>query len=117
MCLSRQRPFRKLFLTAECAVMEPMQDALSSRELAHGARRCNRKVVRDQGNTDRMRRVQRPEQPGTQADPPTVADRVGRVLSDDELVDEAGEESFPASDPPAWTRGSDRNIETSRPDP
>jgi hypothetical protein len=54
----------------------------------------------------------RNEQPGTQADPPTVADRLGRVLSDDELVDEASEESFPASDPPAWTRGLDRVIET-----
>jgi hypothetical protein len=61
-----------------------------------------------------FRRMARNQQPGNQADPPTVADRVGRVLSDDELVDEALEESFPASDPPAWTRGSDRKIQTRR---
>ena len=41
--------------------------------------------------------------PGAQADPPKVRDRVGRELTDDELVDEASEESFPASDPPSYT--------------
>jgi hypothetical protein len=55
--------------------------------------------------------MQRNEQAGVQADPPTIADRLSRVLSDDELVDETSEESFPASDPPAWTRGSDRHVE------
>ena len=44
---------------------------------------------------------------GSQADPPKVRDRVQRRLTDDELIDEASEESFPASDPPAWTRGHD----------
>jgi hypothetical protein len=32
---------------------------------------------------------------------PRHDDSEDRVLSDDELVDEQGEESFPASDPPA----------------
>jgi hypothetical protein len=48
-------------------------------------------------------------QRGSQADPPKVRDRVDRKLTDDELVDEASEESFPASDAPAWTRGHDHS--------
>src|SRR3954452_17831041 len=59
--------------------------------------------------------MERNQPPGTQADPPKVADRLGRVLSDDELVDEASEESFPASDAPSWTSGTDRTVETQVP--
>jgi len=68
--------------------------------------------VRGRGRRRRLRNMQRNQQSGPQADPPKVADRLSRVLSDDELVDQASQESFPASDAPSWTSGTDRNVET-----
>jgi hypothetical protein len=36
------------------------------------------------------------------------AEKQPKPLSEEEIVDESLEESFPASDPPSWTRGREK---------